>query len=98
MSAAAKDLVLRLLEHTAERRLGGGPRGLDDVMDHPFFQAVDAASLYCATPPPVLLPPSLLPPPNGPGAFTAHTHPKNLTVSSPDRPSRWVACRRLWRS
>lgn len=53
VSATAKDLVLRLLEPTVERRLGGGARGLDDVIDHPFFEGVDVASLYSSTPPPV---------------------------------------------
>jgi hypothetical protein len=56
VSAAAKDLVLRLLEPTAERRLGGGARGLDEVIDHPFFEGVDVASLYRSTPPPVEYP------------------------------------------
>ena len=66
VSAAAKDLVLRLLEPTAERRLGGGARGLDVVMDHPFFEGVDAASLYSSTPPPVEYPIPPNPPSSSP--------------------------------
>lgn len=51
VSDVAKDLILGLLNPDPLRRLGGSPRGLDEVKDHPFFEGLDVPNLYKATPP-----------------------------------------------
>ncbi|KAK3286140.1 hypothetical protein CYMTET_6290 [Cymbomonas tetramitiformis] len=45
-SPDGKDLVLALLNPDPERRLGAGPRGLEEVRDHPFFSGLDIPALY----------------------------------------------------
>lgn len=41
LSVEAKDLIVRLLERNPSKRLGGGPRGVDELKSHPFFASIN---------------------------------------------------------
>ena len=41
VSADAKSLLAGLLERNPTKRLGGGPRGADEIKEHPFFASID---------------------------------------------------------
>lgn len=45
VSVAARSLITRLLAKNAFDRLGSGPRGAKEVMEHPFFQDFDWEAL-----------------------------------------------------
>uniref|UniRef100_A0A1X7UYV0 non-specific serine/threonine protein kinase n=1 Tax=Amphimedon queenslandica TaxID=400682 RepID=A0A1X7UYV0_AMPQE len=46
LSTLAKDLLDRLLTKAPERRLGGGPDGVEEVKAHPFFSVINWDDLY----------------------------------------------------
>ena len=37
----AKDLLKSLLERNPKKRIGYGPNGTEDIMNHPFFEPID---------------------------------------------------------
>jgi len=41
----AKDLIERLLHHDPDMRIGCGPAGAQEIMNHPFFNNIDWAKL-----------------------------------------------------
>lgn len=41
----SRDLVARLLTRRPMKRLGAGPRGIQEVMEHPFFASIDWAAM-----------------------------------------------------
>lgn len=41
LSPEAKSLLTGLLQYHPQERLGYGVKGLDDLMDHPFFAGVE---------------------------------------------------------
>ncbi|ETW09150.1 AGC/RSK/RSK-UNCLASSIFIED protein kinase [Aphanomyces invadans] len=46
ISPQARDLIQRLLCKDPNQRLGSGPRGDKEIMEHPFFSAIDWGKLY----------------------------------------------------
>ncbi|OQR96926.1 protein kinase [Achlya hypogyna] len=46
ISPQARDLIQRLLWKDPNQRLGSGPRGDKEIMDHPFFASIDWNKLY----------------------------------------------------
>lgn len=46
VSVEASDLLARLLERNPKRRLGSGPRGVDEIKSHPFFNGIDWKLVY----------------------------------------------------
>lgn len=45
-SSDARDILKRLLDSKAAKRLGSGPDGTDEIKKHPFFKSVDWIKLY----------------------------------------------------
>ncbi|OQS06416.1 kinase [Thraustotheca clavata] len=46
ISPQARDLIQRLLWKDPNQRLGSGPRGDKEIMEHPFFSSLDWGKLY----------------------------------------------------
>mmetsp|Transcript_31979 Transcript_31979/g.55121 ORF Transcript_31979/g.55121 Transcript_31979/m.55121 type:complete len:678 (+) Transcript_31979:70-2103(+) len=46
MSPEAKSLIEGLLDKNPAARLGGGPRGAEEIKDHPFFSGIDWNEVY----------------------------------------------------
>ncbi|CAK4660286.1 hypothetical protein LEN26_015907 [Aphanomyces euteiches] len=46
ISPQARDLIQRLLCKDPNQRLGSGPRGDKEIMEHPFFASIDWGKLY----------------------------------------------------
>ncbi|KAF0711786.1 Aste57867_5044 [Aphanomyces stellatus] len=46
ISPQARDLIQRLLFKDPNQRLGSGPRGDKEIMEHPFFASIDWGKLY----------------------------------------------------
>mgnify|MGYP000552793697 CR=1 FL=1 len=40
-SPEATDLLTGMLQKRPEKRLGCGPRGMEEIKEHPFFQSID---------------------------------------------------------
>ncbi|KDO33453.1 serine/threonine protein kinase [Saprolegnia parasitica CBS 223.65] len=56
ISPQARDLIQRLLWKDPNQRLGSGPRGDKEIMDHPFFAPIDWNKLYRKEIPPPFKP------------------------------------------
>ncbi|KDO28961.1 AGC protein kinase [Saprolegnia parasitica CBS 223.65] len=63
-SDAAVSLIRGLLTRDPTQRLGSGPRGADEVLTHPFFDAIEWAELLAKR----------IPPPFNPGVGRLDTH------------------------
>ena len=46
ISTKARSLIALLLNRDPVKRLGGGPRGSQDIMDHAFFDPIDLNDYY----------------------------------------------------
>ena len=46
ISDACRDFLEKLFIKDPDSRLGGGPRGAEDVMEHPWFERVEWKAIY----------------------------------------------------
>ena len=46
LSKSAKLLLSSLLNRNPQKRIGAGPRGADEIKEHPFFTGIDWVKVY----------------------------------------------------